>query len=92
MTIFPSNQQIKHKERGAALKRDLAGETKTPLPFSILEYFLYTACNLLSLRISEWYKSRSFEHSLSTQTENKTYKFLQFGNSLLCSYIIPDSE
>ena len=63
-------KSLKHKERGAALKRDLADKA-TPTPFSIL---LYTARNLLSFRTSEWCKARSFENSLSTQTQNKTYK------------------
>ena len=65
-------KSLKHKERGAALKRDLADET--PPPFSILRVFMYTTRNLLSLRTSEWCKARSFEHSLSTQTQNKRYK------------------
>ena len=63
-------KSLKHKERGAALKRDLADKA-TPTPFSIL---LYTARNLLSLRTSEWCKARSFEHFLSSQTQNKRYK------------------
>ncbi|KAF3532373.1 hypothetical protein DY000_02041853 [Brassica cretica] len=34
-------KSLEHKDRGAALKRDLADETKaTPMPFSILRVFL----------------------------------------------------
>ena len=64
-------KSLEHKERGAALKRDLADETKaTPTPFSILRVFLVHS----SLSAAQWCKARSFEHSLSTQTQNKRYK------------------